>query len=70
MLAAPAEVAVLHICFRLRVLAAFGLRALYALVLPDIFASHERGDQVEFRHNVVARQSAGAGLCAGGVLGR
>ena len=53
MLAAPAEVAVLHICFRLRVLAAFGLRALYALVLPDIFASHERGDHVEFRHNVV-----------------
>ena len=53
LLAAPAEVAVLHICFRLRVLAAFGLRALYALVLPDIFASHERGDPVEFRHNIL-----------------
>lgn len=53
MLAAPAQVAVLHICFRLRVLAAFGLRALYALVLPDIFASHERGDHAEFRHNIL-----------------
>ncbi|MGI9413164.1 MAG: lipopolysaccharide biosynthesis protein [Hyphomicrobiales bacterium] len=52
-LAAPAEVAVLHICFRLRVLAAFGLRALYALVLPDIFASHERGDHAEFRQNIL-----------------
>ena len=51
-LAVPAQVAVLHICFRLRVLAAFGLRALYALILPDLYASHERADHAEFRSNL------------------
>lgn len=52
-LSAPAEVAVLHICFRLRVLAAYGMRALYALILPDLYASHERGDDTEFRNNLM-----------------
>ncbi len=51
-LAAPAQIAVLHVCFRLRMLAAFGLRALYALILPDIFASYERKDTAEFRSNI------------------
>ncbi len=51
-LAAPAQIAVLHVCFRLRMLAAFGLRALYALILPDIFASYERKDEAEFRSNI------------------
>ena len=57
MLAAPAQIAVLHVCFRLRMLAAFGLRALYALILPDIFASYERKDKAEFRSNI-ARANA------------
>jgi O-antigen/teichoic acid export membrane protein len=52
-LVAPAQVAVLHICFRLRVLAAFGLRALYALILPDLFASYERKDWSELRGNIL-----------------
>jgi O-antigen/teichoic acid export membrane protein len=52
-LAAPAQIAVLHVCFRLRMLAAFGLRALYALILPDIFASYERKDAAEFRSNIM-----------------
>ncbi len=43
-LLAPAIVGVLHICFRLRMLASFGMRALYSVVLPDIYAAHARGD--------------------------
>ena len=37
-LAAPAQVAILHIAFRFRVLAGFGMRSLYALFLPRITA--------------------------------
>jgi len=37
-LAAPAQVAILHIAFRFRVLAGFGMRSLYALFLPRIIA--------------------------------
>ncbi len=43
-LLAPAMVGVLHICFRLRMLASFGMRALYSVVLPEVYAAHARGD--------------------------
>ncbi len=36
---APAEIAILYICFRIRVLANFGMRAIYNLVLPEIYAA-------------------------------
>ncbi|MEM8797243.1 MAG: hypothetical protein AAGE61_16895, partial [Pseudomonadota bacterium] len=45
-IAKPAEVAILHICFRLRMLAGFGMRSLYSLFLPDIYARHENGEDV------------------------
>lgn len=40
LLIAPREVALLHICFRIRQLAGFGMRALYALILPKVFAAN------------------------------
>ncbi len=45
LIATTAEIAVLHICFRLRVLAGFGMRALYALVLPDLYGANAREDR-------------------------
>lgn len=45
LIATTAEIAVLHICFRLRVLAGFGMRALYALVLPDLYGANARQDR-------------------------
>lgn len=53
LLVAPTQVAILHICFRLRVLAGFGMRALHVLILPDLYASHERGDWGELRSNIL-----------------
>jgi len=50
LLVAPVEVAILHICFRFRVLAGFGMRTLYALLMPDIVganASDRREDVME-----------------------
>ncbi len=40
----PAQVGLLHICFRLRVLAAFGIRALSSLVMPEIYAANASDD--------------------------
>ena len=42
LLVAPAQVAILHVCFRLRVLAGFGMRTLSALLLPDIVGTKTR----------------------------
>ena len=43
-LAAPAQVAVLHVCFRCRALAGFGMRSIYALLLPEILSGDAKGD--------------------------
>jgi O-antigen/teichoic acid export membrane protein len=48
-MAAPAEVAVLHVAFRLRMIAGYGMRALYALFLPDIVNAHTRGEDTQVR---------------------
>jgi O-antigen/teichoic acid export membrane protein len=40
LLFAPFEVALLHICFRLRQLAGFGMKALYSLLMPKVFAAN------------------------------
>lgn len=40
LLFASFEVALLHICFRIRQLAGFGMRALYSLLLPKIFSGN------------------------------
>ena len=58
-IAAPAEVAVLHVAFRFRMLAGFGMRTLYSLFLPDIVTVHTRDemDQVHaklFKVNLLA----------------
>ncbi len=47
MIASTTEVAVLHICFRLRMLAGFGMRALYALILPDLYKANANGNSAE-----------------------
>ena len=44
MLTTSAELGLLHICFRLRVLAGFGVRALSSLVMPGIYAANARDD--------------------------
>lgn len=49
LIATTGEVAVLHICFRLRVLAGFGTRALYALVIPNLFEANATGNERELR---------------------
>lgn len=36
----PSQVALLYVCFRIRQLAGFGMRALYSLLLPKIFAAN------------------------------
>lgn len=45
---APGKIGLLHICFRLRVLAAFGVRALHSLVMPDVYAADAKGDKARF----------------------
>ncbi len=49
LLATSAEIAALHICFRLRVLAGFGMRALYAFVIPDLYGAHAAGNEAALR---------------------
>jgi O-antigen/teichoic acid export membrane protein len=45
---APLEIAVLHVVFRFRVLAGYGMRSLYALLLPTIISAHATNDDLEF----------------------
>ncbi len=47
-LVAPLEVAILHVAFRFRVLAGYGMRSLYALFLPAIISAHAIDDHPEF----------------------
>ena len=44
MLTTSAELGLLHICFRLRVLAGFGVRALSSLVMPGVYAANAKDD--------------------------
>ncbi len=44
LIAAPAQVALLHICFRYRVLAGFGMRSIYAVCQPKIYTSVTQKD--------------------------
>jgi len=48
-LATSAQVAVLHIAFRFRVLAGFGLRSIYSLFLPRIIACNVQGNTAELK---------------------
>lgn len=65
----PAEIAILHICFRLRMLASFGMRAIYAYVLPDIYAALSQKDDVQVRANLTRGNALAlfyaAAVCAG-----
>lgn len=38
-----ADLAILHVCFRLRMLAGFGMRSLYSMLLPKLYALHAEG---------------------------
>lgn len=51
-LVAPFEVAMLHVAFRIRQLAGFGMRALYSLLLPKVFAANSHGN-IEEAQNLV-----------------
>lgn len=73
-LLAPAALGVLHVCFRLRMLASFGMRALYSVFMPDVYAAHARGD-LELMHRRITQGNAlvcvyaGAACTAFAVLG-
>ncbi|WP_419909563.1 lipopolysaccharide biosynthesis protein [Hoeflea sp.] len=45
LIAAPLEIALLHVCFRIRVLIGFGIRALYVVLQPKIFQACAKGDR-------------------------
>ncbi|MEM8539827.1 MAG: hypothetical protein AAGF25_02625 [Pseudomonadota bacterium] len=62
-LALPAQVAILHICFRFRMLAGFGMRALYSLLLPDIYAKHAKGADITAAVRRVHLLGTVYGLC-------
>ncbi|GGE87254.1 polysaccharide biosynthesis C-terminal domain-containing protein [Stappia taiwanensis] len=50
LIAAPAEIALLHVCFRFRVLAGFGVRSIYLVFQPKILAAQAREDRAAARH--------------------
>ncbi|MEM7428392.1 MAG: lipopolysaccharide biosynthesis protein [Pseudomonadota bacterium] len=68
MIATSAEIAVLHICFRLRVLAGFGMRALYAVLLPDMYGANAT-DNRKFLFRTISRANALACAYAVAVCG-
>lgn len=49
---APLEIAILHVVFRFRVLAGYGMRSLYVLLLPTIISAHATNDELEFRSQI------------------
>ncbi len=65
LLMAPGQIGLLHICFRLRVLAAFGIRALYSLVMPDIYAAEAKGDQAGLERAIAKANFLAVGYSLG-----
>ena len=57
LIALPLEIALLHICFRYRVLAGFGVRSIYAVCQPKIHTAIARNDRHE-----AARMIAGTNV--------
>lgn len=57
LLAAPAQVAILHVCFRCRALAGYGMRTIYALLLPEII-SRNANDDTRATQASIARANA------------
>lgn len=57
----PSLVGILHVCFRLRMLASFGLRALYAMVIPDIYAQIARGKAGELARDITRSNALAVG---------
>ena len=49
-----AELAILHICFRIRGLAGYGMRTLYNVVLPDVFRAHAVEDREAFHRQIAS----------------
>lgn len=45
LVAAPVEIALLHVCFRFRVLAGFGVRSIYSVFQPKILAAQALDDR-------------------------
>lgn len=72
---APAQVGILHIVFRLRMLAGFGMRALYMLFIPKIVTAHSQNKpddmHLNIRHlNLLTITYALACLIGFGLLGK
>lgn len=51
-IAGAPEIAILHICFRYRVLAGFGMRSIYSLCQPKIYAAVAAGDAKAVRQSL------------------
>lgn len=61
MFALPLEIAILHICFRLRVLAGFGMRSIHLLALPDIAGAKAQDQREEMRRRIALANLASLG---------
>ena len=63
---APVEIALLHVCFRIRLLAGLGMRSIYSIFLPKLFHAMALGDETRVRNAVAMSNwlSAGYAFCA------
>lgn len=52
LVAGSAEIALLHVCFRFRVLAGYAMRCIYMLLIPDITAAKATGRMAEMRARI------------------
>ncbi len=57
-LAGAIEIAILHVSFRYRVLAGFGMRTIYLLMLPEIAASGATGDKKQMLKKIARANHA------------
>lgn len=63
---APAEVALLHVCFRIRLLAGLGMRSIYSIFQPKLFHAMASADDARTRDTVAMTNwlSVGYSVCA------
>lgn len=52
LLAGVPEVAILHVCFRIRMLAGFGMRAVHSVIMPSAYAANALNDSPRRDHRI------------------
>lgn len=58
LMAGAVEIAILHVCFRYRMLAGFGMRTIYLLLMPEITSSNVMGETGRLRRKIAQTNSA------------